>query len=208
MNRFSFFQLVLGLAILVAQATAQVPRDLTASVEVKAADEISNLDRLTQRIISSVNVTLTNRGTAALEGPVHVPVEFTTQGDRTQIRLEGGGLGGFGVEPYQLPYLDLTALLPQRGLPVGESVAFVLRFSRPSTLFTTYKVLPHGVMNRPPVAVIDGPTELFMGSEGGFSGAGSTDPDGDALAFAWDFGDGTNGTGAEASSDLLPCPAV
>jgi RHS repeat-associated protein len=198
MNRFSFFQLFLGLAILVAQATAQVPRDLTASVEVKAADEISNLDRLTQRIISSVNLTLTNRGTADLEGPFHVPVEFTTQGDRSLIRLEGGGLGGFGVAPYQLPYLDLTALLPQRGLPVGESVAFVLRFSRPSTLFTTYKVLPHGVMNRPPVAVIDGPTELIMGIEGGFSGAGSTDPDGDALAFIWDFGDGTNGAGVEA----------
>ncbi|MEW5930134.1 MAG: DNA/RNA non-specific endonuclease [Gemmatimonadota bacterium] len=50
--------------------------------------------------------------------------------------------------------------------------------------------------DRPPVAAVDGPYTGTEGTAVHMSAAGSTDPDGDALTYAWDFGDGTTGTGA------------
>jgi len=50
--------------------------------------------------------------------------------------------------------------------------------------------------NREPIADAGGPYSGDTGSIIVFDGSGSNDPDGDNLAYAWDFGDGTTGTGA------------
>jgi PKD repeat protein len=50
--------------------------------------------------------------------------------------------------------------------------------------------------NQAPTANANGPYNAQVGDTINFSGAGSSDPDGTIVAYDWDFGDGSTGTGA------------
>ncbi len=52
-----------------------------------------------------------------------------------------------------------------------------------------------GGPNAQPSAALDGPTTATAGTPVVFDGRASTDPDGDPLTHAWEFGDGTRGGG-------------
>jgi outer membrane protein OmpA-like peptidoglycan-associated protein len=47
------------------------------------------------------------------------------------------------------------------------------------------------IANRPPVARVTGPATCRTDEALAFDASGSSDPDGDALTYTWDFGDGT-----------------
>lgn len=53
--------------------------------------------------------------------------------------------------------------------------------------------------DRAPVAALSGPSTGVEGAALTFDASGSTDPDGDALTYAWTFGDGSTATGASAT---------
>ena len=62
-----------------------------------------------------------------------------------------------------------------------------------TTMATIAEVPPP---NQAPTANANGPYNAQVGDTINFSGAGSSDPDGTIVAYAWDFGDGNTGTGA------------
>src|SRR5918996_820418 len=98
----------------------------------------------------------------------------------------------------------VTLVGPLVGCTVGDDLTGPSRLSPTSMFSSTGSGTPSSAevltANVAPVADAGTPVEGDEGSSFTFSGAASGDPDGDALMYRWDFGDGSPvATGVEVS---------
>jgi ELWxxDGT repeat protein len=93
----------------------------------------------------------------------------------------GDGSVGSGVAPLHA-YSTLGTFTVTLTVSNGQAT------SAPATTTVT-------IHNLPPVANPGGPYTGVRNQAIAFNGSGSSDPDGDPLTYAWDFGDGTQGSG-------------
>ena len=116
------------------------------------------------------------------EGPVPLTVYFDASGSRGAIRYEWD-FGDGHTYTSTSPWAEHT-------------------FSTKGTFWVTLTVydrldetdatsLPIVVTSKPPVVVIDAPTEATSLAEVQFDSSGSYDPDGIIVSYHWDFGDGS-----------------
>ena len=110
--------------------------------------------------------------------PNPLTVTFTDQGSGSGLLHVDAGFNAAGS--YTLSIRARDAMNPAVSTDVSVSVTV------------------SGV-DRAPVANAGGPYSGFVGTRIAMSASGSSDPDGDALTFAWAFGDGGVGSGVETT---------
>jgi len=110
--------------------------------------------------------------------PAQLTVTLTDQGGGNGLLHVAGGFDAAGT--YTLTLRAKDAVNPTLATDVPVAVTVVL-------------------VDRAPVASAGGPYSGLVGTAMAMSATGSTDPDGDALTYAWTFGDGGTATGAEVS---------
>jgi len=176
---------------------AQTPAELLplgTRLSVDAATEITRMDRQTGSLVSEADIVLKNTGDRPILPPFVLAVELEAPANVEAVRVTGTQ-GGVGVAPWQWPWLDLSTQAGAQLLP-DATISFKLTLSRPAGVTPTYRLVAYGKYNRDPLAVPRASGLGIVNSPTSLDGTLSSDPDGDALTYAWDFGDGTNATGA------------
>jgi hypothetical protein len=157
-----------------------------------------------------VSMDMARSVTANFRGPqaLVVTLSSTLGGSGTvQVDPPGQACTLFGQTSVQCAYLErvgtvvtLTAQPAFDSLFLGwggacsGSGACTVSVAEATAVTATFRLA-----NRAPVAIAGGPYTAPRGVAVEFDGRGSSDPDGDALTYRWDFGDGSTGTGATPS---------
>jgi len=157
-----------------------------------------------------VSLDMARSVTANFRGPQALVVTLnTTLGGSGAVRVDPPGQTCtlFGEPSAQCAYLErvgtvvtLTAqpafdtLFLGWGGACSGTGACTLSVAEATAVTATFRLA-----NRAPVAIAGGPYTAPRGVAVEFDGRGSSDPDGDALTYRWDFGDGSTGTGPTPS---------
>ncbi len=198
-----------GRAIALVDAARDVRR-LTITVPVglaigSAAIQVRNLttgETTVARSIQIIEVTIPEP-VAALRGATGVTVRFVGSPNvrfsagRTKV-LMGAGVTVTGIRVVSQAELVATVNVAGSAAP-GVRVVTISTEAESTLTPTGFSVVATPPANRPPVASANGPYTGTAGQAVAFSSAGSSDPDGDALQYAWDFGDGETSTGPSPS---------
>jgi len=134
----------------------------------------------------------------AANGALQKPLIF----DNCSLRVTiGPGVGSFVFFPHTLAAGVNQVLSATYTAPAGfvGSVLIVLEYrDNADVVFTKINVLVTITNHKPVVSVSGSPTLLAPGDSTSFL-ATAIDADGQALAYSWDFGDGSAGSGADVS---------
>jgi DNA/RNA endonuclease G (NUC1)/PKD repeat protein len=150
-------------------------------------------------------------GTLKNEGKVAIP-DYTWK--IAVILPEGQGLadvvagGGMRVIAVRMPNL-VTASGPTSAIGIRnnpwDTYTTTVDAIEAATGYDFLSALPDNIENvvesndHPPVAAISGPYAIGEGSSLTLDASASKDEDGDAMTYAWDFGDGTRASGPNSA---------
>lgn len=150
-------------------------------------------NKSTGALLAQASVSSSNSWNYTSIAPVNVLAGVTYT-----VAAEIGGSGGSyrnGVTPtFPQTYGDITI----------EATTYIGGSGRPinSVISTMYgqadiEFVPDGSVstNEPPIADAGSDKTVSIGESVSFSGAGSNDPDGSIVSYAWNFGDGATGSG-------------
>ena len=134
---------------------------------------------------------LANDSQSAFDGPgqvLSISAVTSTAGTNGTVQLNADGSVTYTPTPGFVGTANFTYTLQDSGSIFGQP------FVTTATATVTVQVI-----DRPPVASAGGDQTANAGSSVSFSAAGSSDPDGDPLLYAWTFGDGATASGVGVS---------